>query len=234
MDIKEGEVLGDAVHQHWYYKNKARMLQRLLPHDFNRVVMDVGSGSGFFPKHLAEQGLIDRALCVDIGYHDNRDEDHAGANLLFRNAPEYCDASAVLFMDVLEHVEDDAGLLNSYRSMVPDNAVSIITVPAFNFLWSGHDVFLAHYRRYTVRTLTETIVRAGYRPIQVHFYYGLVFPLALAVRMLNPQRMAVKSNLKKHHPAINSVLDVACQIELPTMQMNRLFGLSVCAVCRPN
>lgn len=233
MDLKEEEILGSAVDSHWYYKNKARMLERLLPDDFNRVVMDVGAGSGYFSKHLAKRGLVDQAICVDIGYERDHDDVVGDAKIAFRKAPEPCDAGAVLFMDVLEHVEDDAGLLGAYRDVVPRSATSIITVPAFQFMWSGHDVFLEHYRRYTVSSLTETIRRAGYEPLSVHYYYGLVFPLALVSRLMSPGRMEVKSSLQVHGGLVNGILDTACRLELPFMKLNRLFGLSVCATCRP-
>lgn len=233
MDLKEEEILGASVESHWYYRNKARMLDRMLPADFNRSVMDVGAGSGFFSRHLAKRGSIDRAQCVDIGYPENRDELEGGVPIAFRQSPEPCDAGAVLFMDVIEHVEDDAALLSAYREFVPPTAVSVITVPAFQFMWSGHDIYLGHYRRYTVSTLKETIIRAGYVPLSLHYYYGLVFPAALAVRLLSSDRMDVRSHLQVHGPVVNGILDLACRLELPLMKLNGLLGLSVCATCRP-
>src|SRR3546814_19735603 len=71
-------------------------------------------------------------------------------------------------MDVLEHVEDDAGLLRTYLDKAPPQAQAVITVPAFQFLWSHHDVFLEHHRRYTLKTLSRVVERAGAVPLRMH------------------------------------------------------------------
>ena len=233
MDLKEQEILGSAIDSHWYYRSKARALERMLPAGFNRIAMDVGAGSGYFSQHLAKRGLIDEAICIDPGYPADHDEKIDNATIAYRKTPKASDAGVAIFMDVLEHVEDDAGLLSSYRDFLPPTATSIITVPAFKFMWSGHDVFLEHHRRYTVQSLTETIERAGYRPIRVHYFYGMVFPAALAMRLLSPDRMEIKSHLQTHSNVVNSALYAASLFELPFMKWNRLFGLSVCATCQP-
>jgi hypothetical protein len=54
-------------------------------------------------------------------------------------------------MDVIEHVEDDVGLVREYANKVAPGTRFITTVPAFMWLWSGHDVFLEYFRRYTLR-----------------------------------------------------------------------------------
>lgn len=233
MDLKEEEILGSHIDSHWYYRAKARALEEMLPPDFNRVLMDVGAGSGYFSRHLVRRGLVDKALCVDIGYPRDRVETLGGGTIAYRKAPEKSEAGAALFMDVLEHVEDDAGLLASYKDYLPATTTAIITVPAFRFLWSGHDVFLEHYRRYTVASLEKTIRRAGWEPVNVHYFYGLVFPAALAMRLLSPSRHEVRSSLTVHGAAVNTILHAACRLEVPFMKWNRLAGLSVCATCKP-
>ena len=60
-------------------------------------------------------------------------------------------------MDVLEHVDNDAGLVRHYATKVPSGAHFLVTVPAFRFLWSGHDVFLEHKRRYTLAEIEQTM-----------------------------------------------------------------------------
>ena len=48
-------------------------------------------------------------------------------------------------------VEDDVGLMREYVDKVaPGTTRFIVTVLAFMWLWSGHDVFLEHVRRYTL------------------------------------------------------------------------------------
>ena len=60
-------------------------------------------------------------------------------------------ADLLLYMDVLEHVDDDLGLLTAYLDQLERGGRVLITVPAFDFLWSNHDIFLEHKRRYTLK-----------------------------------------------------------------------------------
>lgn len=233
MDIKEEAILGSAADRHWYYRAKSKALEAMLPPGFNRRVMDVGAGSGFFSKHLARRGLIEQALCIDPGYARDRDETVGGATIRYRREPEPMDAGLALFMDVLEHVPDDAGLLSAYRAHLPPDARVIITVPAFAFLWSGHDVFLEHYRRYTRRMLNETIAQADFRLVDSFYYYGLVLPLAAASRLLAPNRMEEKSAVRPHGTVTNAILYAASAAERPLMRLNKLAGLTVCGICEP-
>ena len=55
----------------------------------------------------------------------------------------------ILLMDVLEHVDDDVGLLRAYAEPARPGTRFIVSVPAFSWLWSAHDEFLEHRRRYT-------------------------------------------------------------------------------------
>ena len=69
----------------------------------------------------------------------------------------------MLLMDVIEHIEDDVGLVGEYVNKVAPGTQFIATVPAFMWLWSGHDVFLEHVRRYTLPRI-EQFFRRGASP----------------------------------------------------------------------
>ena len=45
MDVKESDLLGDAIDSHWYYRAKAVAQLDLLGDERNRVVADIGAGS---------------------------------------------------------------------------------------------------------------------------------------------------------------------------------------------
>lgn len=232
MDLKEEAILGDAIDDHWYYQSKALALSSCLAQPQGNRVLDVGAGSGFFSRWLLQRGLAEEAICVDTGYAADRDEAVAGRPLRFRRAIETSDANTVLMMDVLEHVEDDAGLLSGYLQKAPAQARVIITVPAFQFLWSPHDVFLEHFRRYTLRTLADTLERAGAVPIRMHYYYGTVFPLVALLRLVKRGREADSSDLRREQPLVNAILRSICALETRLMTANRLAGLTAFCICR--
>jgi 2-polyprenyl-3-methyl-5-hydroxy-6-metoxy-1,4-benzoquinol methylase len=234
MDLKETDILGDSIDEHWYYCSKAAATRRLLGDSPIRRILDVGAGSGFFSHHLLTHTGACEAWCVDISYPADSNATTAGKPVHYRRGIDNIEADLVLLMDVLEHVDDDLGLLKSYVDKVPSGSRFLMTVPAFQFLWSGHDDFLEHKRRYTLAQF-ETLTRdAGLTVQRGVYYFGAVFPIAAALRLL-PQAsrdVSPQSQLKRHHPLVNTVLKTLCRLELPLMGMNRLAGLSVFVLAR--
>jgi len=233
MDLKEEEILGDQVDAHWYYKAKAAALLKDCADLKPISVLDIGAGSGFFSRQLLAHTPVARATCVYIGYEQDRDEIRCGKPLHFRRSVGVSDADLVLAMDVMEHVSDDAALMRPYVDLVPSGARFIFSVPAFRFMWSGHDVFLGHHRRYTLAELERSIAKFGLVLDWSHYYYGLAFPLAAATRLVErvkPGRSGEpKSQLRRHGTAVNATLSALCAIERPLMRINKLGGLTVFA-----
>lgn len=229
MDLKEEQVLGAAIDRHWYYLAKAR----LLGASAGKVdtVLDVGAGSGFFSRWLLRNGLAQRAVCVDPFYERERDEEEAGKPIQFRRSAATCDADLMLMMDVLEHVEDDRALLDQYLPLVRPGGRCFITVPAFQFLWSAHDVFLEHKRRYTLAQLEKTVRAAGAGDVRGHYFYGAVFPLAAGVRLMRRGKAAEGSDLRSHSAPVNAVLSGVCDLERRVARWNKVAGLSVALTC---
>ena len=226
MDLKEEDILGADIGQHWYYRSKAAALRRAVAGINPQRLLDVGAGSGFFSRNLLAETGAQSALCVDIGYPSDRDEQVAGKPVLYRRDCAMTDCDLVLMMDVLEHVDDDRGLLRRYAAKVPAGAHFLVTVPAFGFMWSGHDVFLEHKRRYTLGEIEVAMRDAGLQIVKGAYYFGLVFPLAAAVRLASRRASEPKSSLKKHGLLTNSLLSAVCAAELPLFPVNRLAGLS--------
>jgi SAM-dependent methyltransferase len=233
VDLKEEEILGDQVASHWYYRAKAAALLGDLRGHEPKEILDIGAGSGFFSRSLLKETSARRAICVDTGYRQDRDETWCGKPIAFRRTIDRSQADLVLAMDVIEHVEDDAALISAYCDLVPRGTRFIISVPAFNFLWSAHDVFLEHYRRYTLPTLEAAMQRGGLVVDWSHYYYAAVFPLAAGLRLLerlkDPRAMRPHSQLRKHGVLANGILSALLTAERPVMRVNRLFGLTAFA-----
>ena len=226
MDLKEEDILGADIGGHWYYRSTAAALRRMVAPLAPRRLLDVGAGSGFFSRHLLTEGGAQSALCVDVGYDRNRDENVDGKPVLYRRDCGPTDCDLVLMMDVLEHVHDDAGLVRHYAGKVRANAHFLVTVPAFRFLWSGHDVFLEHQRRYTLPEIEATLREAGLVVVKGAYFFGLVFPLAAAVRLATRGDTRPRSSLSRQGPLTNAALTAVCAAELPFFPYNRLAGLT--------
>ena len=226
MDLKEEDILGADIGRHWYYRAKAAALRRAVAALKPRHLLDVGAGSGFFSRHLLAETAAESALCVDIGYAEDRDDSVAGKPVHYRRDTGPTDCDLVLMMDVLEHVDDDRSLVRHYAAKVPSGAHFLVTVPAFTFLWSGHDVFLEHKRRYRLPEIEAALDDAGLEIVRGAYYFGLVFPLAAAVRLADRNTTEPRSSMKRHGAVTNGLLSAVCAAELPIFPYNRLAGLS--------
>ncbi len=232
MDLKEEDILGADIGRHWYYRSKAAALRRAVAGLRPRHLLDVGAGSGFFSRHLLAATSAESALCVDTGYARDRDDSVAGKPVRYRRDTGPTDCDLVLMMDVLEHVDDDRGLARHYVSKVPSGAHFLVTVPAFTFLWSGHDVFLEHKRRYRLPEIEATLRESGLEIVRGAYFFGLVFPLAAAVRLASRGESERRSSLKRHGAFTNGVLTAICAAELPLFPHNRLAGLTAFVLAR--
>ena len=231
MDLKEEDILGEHIGDHWYYRAKAAALRRAVGGLRPRRLLDVGAGSGFFSRHLLSESGAESALCVDIGYAREYDDRAAGKPVLYRRDCGPTDCDLVLMMDVLEHVADDRALVRHYAGKVPSGAHFLVTVPAFSFLWSGHDVFLEHKRRYRLNEIEASLRDAGLDVLHGAYFFGLIFPLAAAVRLAT-RNTQPRSSLRKHGALANALLSALCATELPFFRFNRVAGLSAFVLAR--
>ena len=237
MDLKEEITFAGEIGQHWYYSSKAAAVLALVRGTEVQHLLDVGAGSGFFSKYLLSNTNAEDAVCVDSNYPEDNEEQVGGKNIRFRKDCPDMLADLILMMDVLEHVEDDLQLLRKYSESAPVGARFLITVPAFSFLWSGHDVFLGHQRRYTLKQTVSLVRNAGLDVEHGSYFFGLVFPIAAVVRILGSvrgrERLAPRSHLKMHNPVVNALLRGMCALDrLAVFPWNRVAGLSVFCVAR--
>ena len=89
----------------------------------------------------------------------------------------------VAAFDVLEHVGDDLASLRALHAQLRPGGSALITVPAFEFLWSRHDERHHHKRRYAKDTLVGRAAAAGFTPVVATCFNSLLFPLIAGVRL---------------------------------------------------
>lgn len=231
MDLKELGLV-DA-HTHWYYQVKLRAVQAQIARygKQSRSVIDVGAGSGFFSEAISKSLPPRKVICVDPFYSDEQLVEVGNLQFL-RSATvdKISNADIFLFMDVLEHVEDDSDLLNDYVKNAKEGALFVSTVPAFMSLWSSHDVFLEHFKRYTLTELEDLMVSSGLELVQGRYLYGSLFPAAWILRRVIGKK-GEKSDMRPVPSLLNFFLKTFLTIE-HTVVANRFFGISAMVVAR--
>jgi SAM-dependent methyltransferase len=139
-------------------------------------------------------------------------------------------ADLYLLMDVMEHVKDDQEFLKSLVDVASPGAHFVITVPAFNFLRSAHDIFLGHYRRYTLNDITDVARRAGLVVERRCYYFGSIFPAVAALRIsknvFSKSTSAPSSDMRKFPDIANKLVRAVCRVEESAFILNRAFGLT--------
>ncbi len=145
--------------------------------------------------------------------------------------PDRIENSVVILMDVLEHLEDDLKMLQEIKAAaVGNNNYFFITVPAFTSLWSGHDDYLGHYRRYKIASLTAVLKKAGYTTENSYYLYGSLFPMVWAARKLsNLRKKEATSNMKPFSPVVNKLLLGITSAEMALSSANKVFGVTCVA-----
>jgi SAM-dependent methyltransferase len=68
---------------------------------------------------------------------------------------------SVIAINVLEHLEDDAGALRSLAELVVPGGTIVLWVPGYQQLYGEFDRRVGHFRRYTPATVSDAVLRAG-------------------------------------------------------------------------
>ena len=207
----------------------------------NTRYADIGSGDLYFAQRLSE--LTDGPVyAVDVNYGTPGNDGPIRICTVLEQVPAGSVDCAVL-MDVLEHVGDDVGLLEATRRTLTRSGQVLVTVPAHAFLWSEHDVFLGHHRRYDRKGLRDVLNRGGFDAIETFYFYAVPF-VARAIMVAlaragigGPKGGAVAAwRYPLEHPLTRAVrATLNGDFKLSRLLGESAFsgcGLSICAICR--
>lgn len=234
MDLKEAHLTDDDANSHWYYRSKSEMmLARVARLGVDRV-LDIGSGSAFFARQIMNRTQATEIVCLDSGYEAESSEQHSGKTISFVPEIRHSDAELMVLMDVLEHIEDDRAFLEHFVTMARPGTYFFITVPAFQFLWSGHDVYLEHFRRYRLSQIRAVATDVGLDIHQSHYFFGTLFPVAAALRLAERflGSSPPSSDMRKFGDMTNALAYRICKAEIPISRLNMIAGLSAVILAR--
>ncbi|MGH3679041.1 MAG: class I SAM-dependent methyltransferase [Natronosporangium sp.] len=105
--------------------------------------------------------------------------------------------SALVMLNVLEHIEDDVAALRSAAGLVRPGGAVVVYVPAFDGAMSRFDRLIGHHRRYTRRTLAAAMTATGLRVERLRYVnsVGLVswYLLMRCARMTPRDGLALRA-----------------------------------------
>lgn len=164
MDLIENNSANQNVNRHpWElarYDIIEKEVKNLICNDDinNLVLIDIGCGDAFVVKRLTEKLNFKKSIAIDINFSNETLHNLNKYNnkiQYFNNFEqikiENTENYIVILNDVIEHIKMDIDFLKYLNINLFDKLAKVkfyITVPAFNFLFSQHDIDLGHFRRY--------------------------------------------------------------------------------------
>lgn len=218
MDICEATSFErEKTHRHPWELARIEVVKNFLnPILFqkpNTIILDLGCGDVFVAQQLSYSYPTAAFHCVDIAFTPEIITTiaepvkkmpislYSSTQECKNNIPQKVDV--VLLLDVIEHIEDEITFLKELRQsgLIDNKTKIIITVPAFQSLFSNHDVYLKHYRRYNISLLNNHLQQAGFESQQTgYFFFSLLFLRVIQKMVQGNKLVNVEKGIGAYQP----------------------------------
>jgi SAM-dependent methyltransferase len=193
MDRVEVQAMLDHEDRHWWYRGRRRIVcdeLAQLPTGPSLRVLDAGCGSGRLLDELRDYGHV---TGLDLNPDSVEIARRRGHEDVVQGPVEqlpWPDATfdLVISLDMVEHTADDRMTLRELGRVTKPGGHFLMTVPALRALWSSHDVFNNHHRRYDRRMMRSLASDTGWTIERMTYFNSLLLPPAAAVRLLQRVR----------------------------------------------
>jgi SAM-dependent methyltransferase len=205
---------------HWWYVARRKILADLiareagLPDDAR--ILEIGCGTGHNFAMLRRFGRLD-ALEVDAAARRLASIrlGHEVGDAPLPGLPGVPDGAyhLIALLDVLEHVDNRPESLASIAAKLAPGGKILVSVPAYQWMWSAHDRAHHHKLRYSKKGLRRDAEAAGLKVDKIGYFNSLLFPLAAAVRIAG--KMTGKSSSDDTLPPkpLNSLFEKIFSLE---------------------
>jgi hypothetical protein len=186
MDLTEFERLFDKENykRHpWEISRRNVLLKLLAASEIKfpiKRIVDIGGGDAYIINEIFKNKLANEYFTIDTAYSP---EIIAQLNINYgENAIQYVQnltdyfnmfptEENVLFlcMDVLEHLEKEDEIL---QYLTHENNYFLFAVPAFQAVFSQHDLLLGHYRRYNLKQLENVLIKNQFQVLNKGYYFS--------------------------------------------------------------
>ena len=191
MDSSVYARMDEQESEHWWFKARRNIIEatirRIVPASGNARILEAGCGTGGNLEMLSAYGSVDAFEYDEKAREISQSK--SGLSVSFGALPdgipfEGKQYDLIGLFDVLEHVEDDQGSIRALGKLLADDGALLITVPAFQWLWSKHDETHHHFRRYTKKSLSEAANAAGLEVTECGYFNSFLLPVAIGMRAL--------------------------------------------------
>ena len=230
--------------KHWWFVGRRAILldtlMRFSGASHNKL-LDIGCGTGLNAMLFSGNGFLVTGLetsAVAIGLARAI---APSIHILATSFPSPLvprDSYAVITaLDVIEHIDDDKGMIRAVADALQPGGIVLISAPAFSFLWSVHDELAHHKRRYNRAELRSSLAMAGLEPVFISYFNFFLFPAIALFRVLSGALRFSRnvSDFSASPELLNSMLASIFAAERFLLRFFPLpFGVSLIAVARKN
>jgi SAM-dependent methyltransferase len=213
-----------ATIDHFWIKRRFEVLSKLVSDvgSNNLVIGEIGSGSGVVQRQFEME--YNRA--VD-GFDLN---EYALKRSIAEISPTYCynihdrnpsfkeKYDVILLFDVIEHIEDAKGFLESCLFHLKDGGRLIINVPAKKYLMSNYDIAAGHVMRYLPSDFKLLEEKLSLKTVSWTYWGFLFIPMLLVRKMLiageKDKDKILTSGFSKKSNLVNKILGFLGSIEI--------------------
>lgn len=194
-------------------------------------ILDIGCGGGAFLEHL--KNLKSKTFGIDLSYEIlsilSRRNPHIKItaadtrNLPFRESS----FDLVTLIDVLEHIDDDKGLIPAIKKVLISKGMLLVCVPAYGALYGKHDELYGHRRRYSKRKLIEILEKAGFMIVRATYLQpAFILPLWIKRKILI--NSSANDDFLMLPKPINSIINnILCMEKYYLRRFNFSFGTTL-------
>ncbi len=248
MDAALYATYARAEDAHWWFRARRRIVARVIDQldlPAGARLLEMGCATGGNLELLSRYGALD-AVEMDQGAVAYAKSRGTGASVYQGHLPDALSRDIggsydlVTLLDVLEHIPDDRASLGVLYDLMAPGGTLLVTVPAYQWLWSAHDIVNHHQRRYRRSELVRRIRAAGFAIEQATYFNTLLFPLVAGARAVGnvaervrPSDRAVSDIDAIPSAPVNRMLEAVFAFERRVVSRLRLpFGVSILVVAR--
>ena len=243
MEIDAYLEMEELENSHWWFVGRRKLINSLINRNFDGFAIDIleiGCGTGGNLEMLSHYGSVtgiemnvyalgSAAASLNESSPVILRQGFAPHNLNLLDGAKF---DLICMLDVLEHIPEDIESLLVVKDLLKPGGKAIWTVPSYQWLWSAHDDFNHHKRRYTKRKLKQDLVSCGFQIDGAGYFNSFLFPIAAVARMLQ-KLLHVKTSkgVKMPNWMINKILKTIFSSERFISQRSLFpFGLSIWAL----
>ncbi|MFA6536523.1 MAG: class I SAM-dependent methyltransferase [Candidatus Paceibacterota bacterium] len=239
MDIGLYREFDKIGNDNWWYAGRRKIISTILhpfliPGDLSKKrVLSVGCGTGqeldFLGRYGSVAGVDKSEEAIYFCRKNNPKSLVAVADAEKLPFPDKVFA-LVFILDVIEHVDNPNAVLNEIDRVLKDDGTVVLTVPAYNFLWSKSDERSHHKCRFTAGRLRD-LVSQRFEVKRLTYFNTIFFPaialIKIALGVFEPKGLS-QYEVSNPPKLLNEILKKVFLSEAFLLRYFRLpFGVSI-------